>query len=164
MNRNQVKDNDIDVNADPNTGAPGAHPVGTGAGAVGGGIAGAAIGAAAGGPVGGAVGAAVGGIVGGLAGKGVAETINPTVEHEYWRREYLNRPYWSEEFGYDDYGPAYEYGWVTYSQYAPQRKTFDEVEPQLEQNWNAFKNKSKLTWREAKEAVRDAWLRYASRP
>lgn len=67
-------------NRDPISGAPGAHPVGTGVGAAAGGVAaGAAIGSVAG-PVGTAVGAAVGAIAGGLAGKQVAETIDPTVD------------------------------------------------------------------------------------
>ncbi|MGZ8901027.1 MAG: glycine zipper family protein, partial [Limisphaerales bacterium] len=46
------KNRNADANRDPITGAPGAHPVGTGVGATGGGAAGAAIGAAVGGPVG----------------------------------------------------------------------------------------------------------------
>ena len=66
------------ANRDPLTGAPGAHPIGTGVGAAAGGIAaGAAVGSVAG-PVGTAVGAAVGAVAGGLAGKGVAENIDPT--------------------------------------------------------------------------------------
>ena len=74
-----------DLHADPISGAPGAHPVGTGVGAVAGGAAaGAAIGAI-GGPVGALVGVAVGAVVGGLAGKGVAEMIEPTAEQPYWR-------------------------------------------------------------------------------
>src|SRR5262245_14757859 len=76
---------DTDANRDPITGAPGAHPVGTGVGAAGGAAAGAAIGAVTGGPVGAAIGVAVGGIAGGLAGKGAAELANPTVEDDYWR-------------------------------------------------------------------------------
>ena len=72
-----------DANRDPITGEPGAHPVGTGLGtAAGGAAAGAAAGLAAG-PVGAAVGAVVGGVAGGLAGKGIAESINPTVEEAY---------------------------------------------------------------------------------
>lgn len=163
MTRYPLHENDDAENLDPLSGAPGAHPVGVGTGAVGGGIAGAVIGTAAAGPVGTAVGAVVGGVAGGLAGKGVAEVVNPTAEHEYWRNEFMNRPYWVEPYAYEDYGPAYEYGWTTYGQYAPQRKSFDEVESQLERNWDAFKNKSKLRWIEAREAVRAAWLRRAGR-
>jgi phage tail tape-measure protein len=65
------------MNPDPLTGAPGAHPVGTGLGAVSGAAAGASIGAAAG-PVGAAVGTVVGAVAGALAGKGAAEAVNPT--------------------------------------------------------------------------------------
>ena len=71
-------DDDGTLNRDPITGAPGAHPVGTGVGAAAGGI---AAGAAAGsvvGPVGTVVGAAVGAVAGGLVGKGVAEKVDPT--------------------------------------------------------------------------------------
>jgi phage tail tape-measure protein len=66
------------VNPDPLTGAPGAHPVGTGLGAVSGAAAGASIGAAAG-PVGAAVGTVVGAVAGALAGKGAAEAVHPTL-------------------------------------------------------------------------------------
>jgi uncharacterized protein (TIGR02271 family) len=66
------------ANLDPITGAPGAHPVGTGVGAAAGGIAAGAAAGSVAGPVGTVVGAAVGAVAGGLAGKGVAENIDPT--------------------------------------------------------------------------------------
>src|SRR5215213_3499455 len=99
-----------DANRDPITGAPGAHPVGTGVGATGGGAAGAAIGAAVGGPVGAAVGLAAGAVAGGLAGKGAAEAVNPTAEDAYWRDNYSSQPYYEHGYSYDDdYRPAYEH-------------------------------------------------------
>ena len=70
---------DKDLNRDPITDEPGAHPVGTGVGAAGGAVAGAAAGSM-GGPVGVAVGGVVGAVVGGLAGKAAAEAVNPTAE------------------------------------------------------------------------------------
>src|SRR6476661_57102 len=93
-------------NPDPITGQPGAHPVGTGIGAA---AAGAAAGAAGGliaGPAGAAVGAVVGAVAGGLAGKGVAESIDPTVEDNYWRETYAKRPYYDQKASYDQYRPA----------------------------------------------------------
>lgn len=66
------------ANLDPITGAPGAHPVGTGVGAVAGGVAAGAAAGTVAGPVGTAVGAAVGAVAGGLAGKKVAEKERPT--------------------------------------------------------------------------------------
>ena len=100
-----------EANRDPITGAPGAHPVGTGIGAaLGGAAAGAATGTVAG-PVGTVIGAAVGAIIGGLAGKGVAESIDPTAEDAYWQENYRGRPYVDNPLAYDDYRPAYGYGY-----------------------------------------------------
>ena len=99
-----------DMNRDPITGAPGSHPVGTGIGAAGGGAAGTAIGSAAG-PVGTVAGAVIGDVAGGLAGKGVAEQIDPTAEEEYWRVNYKTRSYVPSGATYDQFAPAYRYGW-----------------------------------------------------
>ena len=78
-----VNERGTDSNPDPLTGQPGAHPVGTGVGAAMAGAAAGAAGGLVGGPIGAAVGAVVGGVAGGLAGKGVAESIDPTVEDRY---------------------------------------------------------------------------------
>jgi hypothetical protein len=150
-----------DANRDPITGAPGAHPVGVGVGAAGGGVTGAAIGAAVGGPVGAAAGAVVGAVSGGLAGKGVAEKIDPTVEHEYWRGEYSTRPYVTKGTPYDHYGPAYEYGWESYAHCRTKDTEFSDVEPELQQNWESHRGTSPLDWEHAKDASRDAWDRAA---
>lgn len=147
-----------DDNRDPITGAPGAHPVGAGLGAVGGGAAaGAAVGAVAG-PVGAAIGAVAGGIAGGLAGKAIAESVNPTDEDAYWRENFAKRPY-ATGAKYDEYAPAYRYGWESQGQYAKQGKSFDSVEPDLRRSWDSRKGKSQLSWDRAKEATRDAWNR-----
>jgi len=146
-------------NPDPITGAPGAHPVGSGLGATAGGVAGGVAGMFAG-PLGAAAGVVIGGLVGGLAGKGIAEGINPTEEHEYWRDEFRDRPYVDEELGYEVYGPAYQYGWESYSRhYVADRKTWDEVEEKLGRDWEAHRNERDLTWEDARPATRDAWER-----
>ena len=147
------------ANLDPISGAPGAHPVGTGLGALAGG---AAAGAAAGtvvGPVGTVIGAAIGAIVGGLAGKSVAESVDPTVEDAYWRENYRDRPYVSSDSAasYDDYGPAYGYGVDAYRN-NPER-SFEEVEPGLSRDWNGRRGSSNLEWDRAKHASKDAWQR-----
>ena len=147
---------DKDANRDPITDAPGAHPVGVGVGAASAGMAGALIGAVAG-PVGIAVGAAVGAVAGGLAGKGVAEAVNPTAEDAYWREEYRNRPYYDHGVAYDEFAPAYRYGWESRGRYSGRR--YDEVESDLGRDWERFKGKSRLNWERAKMAARDAWHR-----
>jgi phage tail tape-measure protein len=155
-------------NPDPITKAPGSHPVGTGVGAAAGGVAGVAGAVAAGaamgsvvGPVGTAIGAAVGAVAGGLVGKGVAEAIDPTVEGEYWRENYRNRPYATAGQPYDEYAPAYQYGWESRAKHAD--KSFDDVEEDLARDWDRAKGKSKLGWDTARQASRDAWDRVSSR-
>ena len=145
--------NTPDANRDPLTGAPGAHPVGTGIGAIGGAAAGAATGSVAG-PVGTLVGGAIGAVVGGLAGKGVAETIDPTREDAYWRENYTTRPYVHPSDSYDDFGPAYGYGVSSYSRYPG--RAFDEVESDLGRGWDSARGGSSLGWERAKSATREA--------
>lgn len=150
-----------DANRDPLTGAPGAHPIGTGVGAA---VGGAAAGAAAGtvvGPVGTVVGAAVGAIVGGLAGKGVAEAVDPTREAAYWRDNFSTRPYAKDAASYDDYEPAYDYGVISYGKYPG--RSFDDVESDLARGWNTARGKSNLLWDNARSATRDAWERVSNR-
>ena len=148
---------DRDMNRDPISGAPGAHPVGTGVGAAGGGVAGAAIGSAAG-PIGTAVGAAVGAVAGGLAGKGVAERIDPTAENQYWEQNYRNETYVKPDYTYQDYGPAYRTGYEARARY--EGRNFDEVEPELRSDYESrYRGDSRLEWQDAREATRAAWHR-----
>ncbi|GAB3309686.1 hypothetical protein [Luteimonas notoginsengisoli] len=148
---------DRDMNRDPISDAPGSHPVGVGIGGVGGAAAGAAVGALFG-PIGMLVGGAAGTLAGAAAGKGVAERVDPTGETEYWRSEYKNRPYVDQQYGYDDYAPAYAYGDTVRSQYAG-RSWDDSLESDVRQGWESAKAKSRLTWEQAKDAVRDAFDR-----
>ena len=102
-----------DRNPDPITGAPGAHPVGTGVGAAGGGTAGAAIGA-----IGGPAGAVIGAVVARWpAVWPVKVPPRPSIRPPRTRNlrtNYASRPYYESTFSYDeDYRPAYQYGWFT---------------------------------------------------
>jgi uncharacterized protein YcfJ len=147
-----------DANRDPITGAPGAHPVGTGLGAAAGGMAaGAAVGTVAG-PVGTVVGAAVGAVVGGLAGKGIAEMIDPTAEEAYWRENYDTQPYYEKGYTYDDYHPAYRTGWEGRGRY--EGRSFDEVERDLQTDYNRNRGSSRLAWDKNRHAARAAWDRF----
>ncbi len=150
------RQNDRDLNRDPITGTPGAHPVGTGVGAAAGGAAGAAAGAV-GGPLGMAAGAVIGAVVGGLAGKGVAEGINPTEEDAYWRDQYVRESYYVKDHTYDDYAPAYRTGYEARGRYADKR--FEDVEADLERDYGVARGNSRLGWDKAKLATRAAWNR-----
>ncbi len=154
-----VKVKDRDANRDPITGAPGAHPVGVGAGAaVGGAAAGAAVGTVAG-PVGTVVGAAVGAVVGGLAGKAVAEKFDPTVEDTYWRENYSSQPYYETGRTYDDYAPAYRAGYEARARYTDRPRTFEEVERDIEADYNSRRAANAMTWDKARHPARAAWDR-----
>ncbi len=172
-----VKQEARDMNRDPITGTPGAHPVGTGVGAAGGAAAGAALGSMAG-PIGTAVGGVVGAVAGGLAGKGVGEAVNPTGEKEdvvvvdgvtgdrvvavdatdddvHWQRAFITEPYYNSELIYDDYAPAYRAGYTDRRNNA--KRTWEESETILQSEWERTKGASRLTWEEARDPIHAAW-------
>jgi uncharacterized protein (TIGR02284 family) len=145
-----------DLNRDPISGEPGAHPVGTGVGAVGGAVAGATVGAV-GGPLGMAVGGAVGAVVGGLAGRAAAESVNPSAEEAHWRENYSKEPYVEGGRSFDDYGPAYRLGVQGRTHYGASDWT--AVEPRLASEWESNRGNSTLNWSQAAPASRAAWDR-----
>jgi phage tail tape-measure protein len=149
----------LDENRDPLTGEPGSHPVGTGVGAAGGAATGAAIGGAVGGPVGAVVGGVAGAVAGGAAGHAVSEGLDPTVEDAYWRKSYNTRPYYRPGRMYEEYQPAYRYGWESASRAEYRNRQFDEVESDLERGWETAKGKTREGWGDVREATRDAWNR-----
>ncbi|BEP94315.1 hypothetical protein GmRootA79_26990 [Acidovorax sp. A79] len=145
-----------DLNLDPITKEPGAHPIGTGIGAAGGAVTGAAAGSI-GGPIGSAVGAVVGAVVGGLAGKGAAEAVNPTDEDAYWRDAYGREPYYSDAYTYDDYAPAYRHGYQSVIDRSG--RDWNEARGHLQQRWDTDRQSSRLSWLEAEPAAKAAWER-----
>jgi hypothetical protein len=151
-------DDDRDMNRDPISGAPGAHPVGTGLGAAAGGMAAGAAAGAVAGPVGAVAGAAVGAVVGGLAGKGIAEKIDPTAEEAYWRTQYTREPYYERGYTFEDYYPGYRTGWEGRGRYGG--RTYDEVERDLQRDYQRNRGNSQLEWSKNRHAVRAAWDRF----
>lgn len=144
-----------DMNRDPITDEPGAHPVGTGLGAAGGAVAGAAAGSI-GGPLGAVLGGAVGAVVGGLAGKAAGEAVNPTAEEAFWRENYTKEPYYEAGHTFDDYGPAYRLGLSGRERYGD---PWTAVEPRLAGEWDTTRSGSRLDWPKASHASRAAYTR-----
>jgi uncharacterized protein YcfJ len=130
------------------------HSIGEGTGSITGAVTGAAIGSAAG-PAGTVVGALAGGMLGAKAGGALAEAVNPTDYTDHFKTAYREAPYYLASRDWNDYEPAYKYGYDTYGQYRGQR--FEDVQDSLERNWDATRGNSKLAWNEAKDAVRDSW-------
>lgn len=146
---------DRDLNRDPITDEPGAHPVGTGMGAAAGAVAGAAAGAI-GGPIGAVAGGAVGAVVGGLAGKAAGEAVNPTAEEAFWRANYDKEPYYESGRTFDDYAPAYRLGLTGRSRF---EDPWQSVEPKLANEWISSRDRSTLDWDRARPASQAAWTR-----
>jgi len=146
---------DRDLNRDPITDEPGAHPIGTGVGAAGGAVAGAAAGSIAG-PVGAGIGGVVGAVVGGLAGHAAGEAINPTAEEAFWRDNYSKEPYYEQGRTWDDYGPAYRLGLTGRQRY---EDPWTSVEPRLASEWESTRGNSTLNWQHAGPAAGAAWRR-----
>jgi hypothetical protein len=148
------RDADSDMNRDPLSGAPGAHPIGTGVGAAGGAAAGVMVGSVAG-PVGTTIGGVVGAIVGAMAGKELGEVVNPTAEDNYWdnywRESYRYEPYYSWGRTYEDYAAAYRVGYTPRLN-QPDR-SWDDAKEQLKTDWLRTKGASHLSWGEAQLAV-----------
>ena len=149
---------DFDMHRDPLSGEPGAHPIGTGIGAASGAAAGAAAGAVAGipgGPVGIAVAGAIGAVVGGLGGKAASEALNPTGEEQFWRAHYENELTRVPGMDYEDYAPAYRFGYDNRERLVSD--SFEQVELNLAAEWNAAKGASRVDWYDARQAIRAAW-------
>jgi len=152
----ELKARGTQSNRDPITGAPGAHPVGTGVGAAGGAVAGTAIGAV-GGPIGAAVGLVAGAVAGGLAGKGIAEKYDPTIEDAYWKTNYSKQKYVDRDAPYATYQSAYRTGYEGRGRHPG--KTFEEVEVDLESAYQESKGSDQLSWERARPATLAAWER-----
>ena len=93
--------------------------------------------------------------LGAKGGGAIAEAVNPTEYTSHFQKNYQSAPYYVSGSEWKDYEPAYKYGYDTYGQY--QGRKFEEVESDLERNWEATKANSRLGWMEAKGAVRDGW-------
>ncbi|TMP98229.1 MAG: hypothetical protein E6L07_00930 [Verrucomicrobia bacterium] len=133
-------------NADPITGKPGAHPIGTGVGGVGGSVAGAA------------VGTVVGGIAAAYGAHGVAEGMNPTTEEEkYWREHHEKQPFVKPSYTYEHYAPAYRTGYEGFHKYPG--KAYEEIENDLALDYDRNKAGSALPWDHARHAVHAAWAK-----
>lgn len=150
------KDREHDLNLDPISKEPGAHPVGTGVGAAMGGLAAGAAAGTVAGPVGTVLGGVAGAIAGGMGGKAAAEAMDPTAEEAYWRENYISEPYYEAGRTFDDYRPAYRLG-VTARQQFPD--SFDEGDALLGSRWETGRESSTLDWSQARHASRAAWER-----
>ena len=153
----KVVANEGELNPDPITGAPGAHPLGTGIGAVSGGVAGAVAGTLAGGPLGALIATVAGAVAGAVAGKEVGERVNPTAEEVYWREYYTREPFYVEDKNYEFYAPGFRTGWEGRALAGGRR--FEDAEGELRAAYERLRTGDEPHWSVGRDAARAAWER-----
>jgi hypothetical protein len=165
---------DADVSSGTTTGAT-ARTGGTGdsigenyaesskAGTAGGALAGAATGAAIG-AAGGPVGAVIGGVAGAVTGGGVGAAGDAageaaedagTFDSDYYRNDY-NTNYASSGYSYEQYEPAYRYGYDLRSNERYRGRSWNEIESDIGRDWDSNRYGP---WDRFKDAVRRGWER-----
>jgi hypothetical protein len=80
-------------------------------------------------------------------------------DDEFWRESFPGSSYASPERSYEYYQPAYRFGWESYSRYG--RRSFQEIDEELQQEWESHRDPDGPGWPEARGAARDAWDRAA---
>ncbi|MFX6652882.1 hypothetical protein ABTG83_20420, partial [Acinetobacter baumannii] len=80
--------------------------------------------------------------VGAKAGDAIAEKINPTDYEDHFRNNFRSAAYYRSGYEWDDYAPAYRYGYDTYGRY--RGRSFDEVDDQLATEWDRARGTSRL--------------------
>jgi hypothetical protein len=84
----------------------------------------------------------------------------PTWEQEelWWRSNFTSRPYAAGR-SFDDFRPAYKYGYQSASHYMG--RPWNDVEQDIRSGWDKFEGKGPggAQWENIKDAVRDAWHR-----
>ncbi len=80
----------------------------------------------------------------------------PLSEADYWRNSYSSEPYYEADRSFEEYGPAYELGWVSYGMYGGDFEAADRV---LANDWEVRKGISRLSWDQARPATRASWQR-----
>jgi hypothetical protein len=86
-------------------------------------------------------------------GRSEPGSVGAAAQDSYWRSRFMEREYVDPERGYEYYRPAYCFGWESRDRHAD--RPFDEVEPELREEWDA--RRMALEWDEALPAVRDAF-------
>ena len=96
--------------------------------------------------------------LGGAGGRAIAEMLDPAGEEAYWRENFATQPYYETGLTYDDYHPGYRTGWEGRARY--EGRSFDEVERDLEADYERHRRGSRLGWSRNRHAARAAWDRF----
>jgi hypothetical protein len=91
--------------------------------------------------------------------KTTGSTLDWDTEDQYWRSNYSSRPYAGSSGRYEDWQPAYRYGFESANRH--QGRPWEDVEHDLRSGWESYEHRggSRSTWEQVKDAVRDGWNR-----
>jgi hypothetical protein len=78
-------------------------------------------------------------------------------ERAHWKQQYTNEPYYEAGRDFSEYDLAYRLGTEGRERYSGKR--FEQVESNLQHDWEQAKGAAGIGWDEAKQAVRAAWNR-----
>jgi hypothetical protein len=78
-------------------------------------------------------------------------------DRNYWRANYMARPYVKADRGFEYYEPGYRYGFEEAQRLAG--RTWNDVRDDLERGWNEFRYRGEARWDDVRDAARDAWER-----
>lgn len=102
------------------------------------------------------------GSISGAAGN-IAGTFTPDWQWDesWWRENFRDRPYVSDDRDFNYYSPAYRYGYEAAGKY--QGQSWSDTERDLRTGWDKYEYRGVSTWENVKDAVRDAWDRVTER-
>lgn len=78
-------------------------------------------------------------------------------ERAHWKQQFEKEPYYESGRDFADYESAYRIGAEGHERYGGKR--FDQIESDLQSEWEDAKGSARIGWDRAKQAVRAAWDR-----
>ncbi len=82
--------------------------------------------------------------------------VSARMEDLYWSGSYWKESFFRANYDYEDYAPAFCVGYSGCAQYGGR---FEDSEASLCANFQRIKGDSRLTWEDARAAVRAGWER-----
>jgi hypothetical protein len=99
------------------------------------------------------------GITTGTGGLAAGEDLDPVAEGDYWRENFVTRPYYQAGMPYEWYEPGYRLGWEAATDLQFAGREFEEIKTELEKQWFEGMGEDAASWEEIQPAAQDAWER-----
>ena len=99
------------------------------------------------------------GITTGTGGLAAGEALDPVAEGDYWRENFVTRPYYQAGMPYERYEPGYRLGWEAATDLQFEGREFEEIRTELEQQWFQRMGEDAASWEEIQPAAQDAFER-----